>query len=138
VRLFSLAFAMMKAAERDDAVADEAGVGGEDHVGGSGLGFDEADLCDLAEGAVELLPLHGSALARGAMDVAGHPGIDDVVDLVVLWRAHEECRLAVGFERGDEASVEGSGGSHVRVCAGLAAASMPRVEAQAYLAMGYR
>jgi hypothetical protein len=98
VRLFSLAFAMMKAAERNDAVADEAGVGGEDHVGRSGLRLDEVDLSDSAERAVQLLPLLGCALARGAMDVAGHPRIDDVVDLIMLWRAHEECRLAV--ERG--------------------------------------
>jgi hypothetical protein len=32
------------------------------------------------------------------MDVAGHPRIDDVVDLIMPGRAHEESRLAV--ERG--------------------------------------
>lgn len=25
------------------------------------------------------------------MDVAGHPRIDDIVDVVELWRAHEVC-----------------------------------------------
>jgi len=63
VGFFSLTFAMMEAAQRDDAVADQTGVGGEDHVWGSGLGLDEADLSNLAEGAVELVPLLSSSQA---------------------------------------------------------------------------
>jgi hypothetical protein len=102
---------MVEAAEGDGAVVDEAGVGGEDHVGRAGLRFDEMDAGDLDECVVKGGPLVGGALARGTMDVAGHPGIDNVVDVVKSRRAHEKGRL-VGRGLGEvPARIEG--GSHV-------------------------
>ena len=47
--LFALALGMKEAADGDDTVALEAGVGGEDHVGGAGFGLDEFDVGDFAE-----------------------------------------------------------------------------------------
>ncbi len=90
VGLFGLTLGVEEAGEDDDSVAFEAGVGGEDHVGRAGLRFDEDDFGDLAEGMVELMPLGGGALAGDGVDVVGHPGVDDVVDVIELRRAHEE------------------------------------------------
>lgn len=89
VLLFGLALGMEEAAEGYDAVAGEASVGGEDHVGGAGLGLDEFDVGYFGEGFVESMPLLCGAFAGGGMDVAGHPRIDDVVDVVEPGRAHE-------------------------------------------------
>ena len=90
VWLFALALGVEEAADGDGAVALEACVGGEDHVGGAGLRLDELDVGDGADGFVEALPLLGGAGARGGVDVAGHPGVDDVVDVVELRGAHQE------------------------------------------------
>ncbi len=97
--LLALAFGMMKAAEGDDAVADETGIGSKDHIRGPGLRFDDQHLGDLPEGGVELVPLLGCALARRAVDVAGHPGVNDIVNFVVGGRTHQERRLGAGSDR---------------------------------------
>lgn len=91
VRLFALTLGMMEAAEGYDAIADESGIGGEDHVGRAGLWFYEKHVRDPGERGVQLLPLRGGMLAGGAMDVAGHPGVDDVIYVVERWRTHEKC-----------------------------------------------
>src|SRR5271163_2340963 len=91
VWLFALTLRVEEAADGDGAVALEAGVGGEDHVGGAGLGLDELDVGDGADGFVEAMPLLGCAIARGGVDVAGHPRVDHVVDVVELRGAHQEC-----------------------------------------------
>jgi hypothetical protein len=90
MELFALALGVEEAADGDGAVALEAGVGGEDHVGGTGLGLDELDVGDRGDGFVKALPLLGCAGARGGVDVAGHPWIDNVVDVVELGGTHEE------------------------------------------------
>src|SRR5580692_11062799 len=57
VRLFALTLRVEEAADGDGAVALETGVGGKDHVGGAGLGLDELDVGDGADGFVEAMPL---------------------------------------------------------------------------------
>src|SRR5579862_109296 len=56
------------------------------------------------------------------MDVAGHPGIDDVVDVVKSRRAHEKGRL-VGQCRGEVPAITESG-SHARLLRWMGGASM--------------
>jgi hypothetical protein len=90
VRLFILTLGVEETADDDGAVAFETGVGGEDHVGRTGLGLDEFDFGDAADGFVEALPLLGGAGLRGGVDVALHPGVDDVVHVVELGGAHQE------------------------------------------------
>ena len=75
-----------------DAIALETRVGGEDHVWGTGLRFDQDDGGYLRDCCVELLPLRGCAFARRGVDVADHPGVDDVIDLVEPGGTHEEGR----------------------------------------------
>jgi hypothetical protein len=91
VLFFALALGIEEAAESNDAVALETCVGGEDHVGRAGLRLDEFDIGDLRHCFVQVLPLLCCALARGGVDVSSHPRIDNVVDVVELWRAHEVC-----------------------------------------------
>ncbi|WP_433965577.1 hypothetical protein [Tunturiibacter gelidiferens] len=83
---------MEEAADGDGAVALEAGVGGEDHVRRAGLGFDELNVGDGADGFVETLPLLGCASAGGGVDVARHPRVDDIVDIVELGGTHQKSR----------------------------------------------
>jgi hypothetical protein len=102
VRLFALALGMEEAADGNGAIALETGVGGEDHVGGAGLRLDELNVGDGADGFVEALPLLGGTGAGGGVDVASHPGVDDVVDVVELGGTHEEGgggRSDVGEDR---------------------------------------
>ena len=77
------------------------------------LRLDEMDAGDPGERSVEVCPLLRCALTRGAMDVAGHPGIDDVIDVVKSRRAHEKGRL-VGRSLG-EVPARFDWGSHARV-----------------------
>ena len=101
VRLFALTLEVEEAADGDGAVALKACVGSEDHVRRAGFRIDELDVGDGADGVEEALPLFGCASAGGAVDVAGHPGIDDVVDVVERRGAHQKCR-AGGDECGKD------------------------------------
>ena len=96
VLLFGLAFGVEEAAEGYDAVAFEAGVGGENHVRGARLGLDELDVGYFSNGFVESMPLLRGALAGGGVDVACHPWIDDVVDVVKTRRTHQVCGARCG------------------------------------------
>lgn len=90
VMFFGLALGMEEAADGHGAIEFEAGVGSEDHVGGAWLGGDQEDVGESGDFGVEGLPLGGGALARGGVEVAGHPWIDDVVDLIERWGTHEK------------------------------------------------
>ena len=65
-------------------------MGEEDHVGAAGLGMQEANVGDGAEDIVHALPLGEGEVTGGAVDVAGHPGVENVVDSVPLWGTHQE------------------------------------------------
>lgn len=106
---FGLALRVGEVGDGGDAVLDDAGVADEGHVGRSLAGVEDADVGDGAEGVVEDAPLGEGAIARRAVEVAGHPRVDDVVDVVPLGRAHEVGRAAeVG--RWDEARDGGDAG----------------------------
>ena len=87
---FGAALGRIEAGDSRDAVVDEGSVAEEDHVGAAGLGMEEADVGDAAEDVVHALPLSEGEIAGGTVDVAGHPGIEDVVDVVPLGRTHQE------------------------------------------------
>ncbi len=84
------ALGRIEAGDGSDAVMDERSVADEDHVGTAGLGVQEAHVGDAAEDVVHALPLGEGEVSGGAVNVAGHPGIEDVVDVVPLRRTHEE------------------------------------------------
>src|ERR1022692_4544825 len=64
MRFLALPLPVMKTAERDDAVAHQARVCSEHHVRRSRLPFDEMDLGNLAQRAVQLFPLLARLLPR--------------------------------------------------------------------------
>jgi len=67
----------------------EASVRGEDHVGQAGLRVDEFNVGNCGEFAIEMTPLLQCVTARGSMDIARHPRIDDVVDVIEGGRTHQ-------------------------------------------------
>ncbi len=87
---FGSALLGVEAGDSRDAVVDESAVGKEDHIGTAGLGMKEANVGDGTKNVVHSLPLGKGQIARGAVDVAGHPGIQDVVDVVPLRGTHEK------------------------------------------------
>ena len=89
-RGFGSALGWVEAGDSGDTVMDEGSVTDEDHIGTAGLGVKETHVGDAAEYVVHALPLSEGEVAGGSVDVTGHPGIEDVVDAVPLWRTHEE------------------------------------------------
>ncbi len=88
VVFLGLTLSVGEAGDGGYAMVDERGVGDKDHVGGAGAGLEDADIGDSAKSVIEGSPLGKGAVAGGAMEIAGHPGIDDVVDVIPDWRAH--------------------------------------------------
>ena len=84
------ALAVAEAGERGDAVMHESSVANEGHVGAAFFRVQHVDVGHGAEGVVEGLPLGEGGVARGAVEIAGHPGIDDVIYAVPLRRTHQE------------------------------------------------
>jgi hypothetical protein len=62
----------------------------EDHVRAAGLRMQKAHIRHAAQYVVEALPLGKGQIAGGAMHIAGHPGIQDVVHVIPLGRTHQE------------------------------------------------
>nr|BFF23005.1 hypothetical protein GCM10025732_09700 [Glycomyces mayteni] len=89
------AFGVAEAGAVGDAVDDEGAVGGVDHVGEAGLGFEAEDL--VAESGVDVGELFPLGAGEGGVDGGGgvHPGVDGVLDRVVGGAAHE-VRAAAG------------------------------------------
>jgi len=71
-----------EAAESYDAVAFQAGIGSEDHIGRAGLWFNEKDFGNVADSFVEMLPLLCCPDTRRSVNVTSHPRIDDVTYVV--------------------------------------------------------
>ena len=84
-----LALAVEEAADDGFLFEDDAAIGGEDHVREAGSGLDEIDVDEFGEAVVEGLPLGDGVRARYAVNIAGHPRVDDVFNPVVLRRTHE-------------------------------------------------
>ncbi len=70
-----------------------------------------ADVGDAMERVVKVAPLGEGAVALRAMEVAGHPRVDDVVDVIPLWRAHQvggSIEVRWWGETGDNLKASGS------------------------------
>lgn len=91
---FALAFGVAETAEDELAAkrpgADKSGVGGENHVRQGGLGLDFEDVGDGGNGFAEAFPLLDSEGVGGCVEIAFHPGIDDIVDVKKARGTHEE------------------------------------------------
>ena len=99
VLLFGLALRVGEAGDSGYSVLHESGVGDEDHVGQFGSGLEETDVGDALQMLVEVVPLGKGGVARGPMEIAGHPGVDDVIDIVKLGRAHQVSGTVEMWER---------------------------------------
>lgn len=88
---FGAALGGIEAGDGGDAVMNEGSVADEDHVGAAGLRMKKAHVCHAAEDIMHTLPLGEGEISGGAVDVSGHPGIEDVVDAVPLRWTHEKC-----------------------------------------------
>jgi hypothetical protein len=64
-------------------------MGDEDHVRRSLTGVQQTDVSDAAELSVEIFPLREGFIARGTVQIPGHPGVDDVVHVIELRRTHQ-------------------------------------------------
>ena len=89
VLLLGLTLRVGEAGDGGYPVLHESGVGDEDHVGQIGPSLKESDVGDALQMLVEVVPLGEGGVARGAVEVAGHPGVYDVVDVVKLGWAHQ-------------------------------------------------
>ncbi len=92
VLLFGLTLRVGEAGDGGYTVLHESGVGDEDHVGQIGPGGQETDVGDALQVMVEVVPLGKGGVPRGPMEIARHPGIDDVIDIVELGWAHQVGR----------------------------------------------
>lgn len=95
VRGLGPALRMVEAGERGHPVLYQGAVAEEDHVGTARFGMQQANVGDTTQDVMKTLPLREGKIARGSMDVAGHPRIDDVVDAVPLRRTHQVCGAGV-------------------------------------------
>jgi hypothetical protein len=89
VLLFGLSFSMKEAAKNDSSSVVETGIGGEDHVRRSMFRADEFNIGNLPERAMKTSPLLDGSFARRSVQIACHPGIDDVRHIVMQWRTHQ-------------------------------------------------
>jgi hypothetical protein len=87
---FSAALGWVEAGDGGYAVMNQGAVTKEDHVGTAGFGMEQTHIGDAAEDVVHALPLSKSEIARGAVYVACHPGIEDVIDTEPLRGTHEK------------------------------------------------
>ena len=91
IRAFGAALGRMEAGDRCNAVMDERGVSDIDHIGTAGLGMEQTDVGNAAQDVVKALPLGEGEIAGGSVNVARHPWVQDVIDVVPLRRAHNVC-----------------------------------------------
>ena len=80
---------MEEPAENGLIAENQSRVRGKDHVGRSQDGRDQFDFPCSGENDVETVPLFSGQRSVGAIDIALHPGIDDIVDLEKLRRTHQ-------------------------------------------------
>jgi hypothetical protein len=93
-----LPFPVQKVAEDDRIADDDAGVGGEHHVGKTRLRRDEFNRGMRADRLHQFAPLSDSERRDCLVNVAFHPRIDDVIDREMVRRTHQET--GCGFHAG--------------------------------------
>jgi hypothetical protein len=86
--LFGLAFPVQESTQNGTIAQDQACVRGKDHVWRSREWSDQFDFSLTGQEEMESAPLFGGQGSVGAVDVAFHPGIDDIVDLKKLRWTH--------------------------------------------------
>ena len=86
----ALPLAVEEAGEDRLLAEHKPAVGGEDHVRQARGRLDELDLRELPEMRMKRLPLLDGVVARDAMDIARHPGVDHIFDPVMRRRTHEK------------------------------------------------
>src|SRR5947207_15238028 len=90
MRRFSAAFFVPEIARNKTAADGQAGVRGEDHVGKFRARWDELDLAiECGKRVEEAFPLRLDKRRIGAAGAA-HPGIDLVLDAVIIRRTEEQ------------------------------------------------
>ena len=92
--LLPLALGVEEAGQHDAVVHHHGGIGREHQVGQARLGFELLHLGMAGQHRLQLLPLGRGHRLGGAVHVALHPGVDDVIDVVVAGGAHQESGFA--------------------------------------------
>ena len=87
---FTLALAVKETAQHHFPAQRQARVGREHHVRQTGPSRDAFHLRVPGQDLVKRPPLPGGGLARGLVQVALHPGINHVIHVVLVGRAHEK------------------------------------------------
>ncbi len=89
--LFALALVVFEMGEDSPGAEEHGGVGGEDEVRQAGDRRDEFDFCACGfDVGTQVFPLLDCEFAIGGAGAA-HPGVDFVLDTVVVGRAHEDA-----------------------------------------------
>src|SRR5262249_55821940 len=88
VFLLALPFRMKKTAQNEFSANGKPGISREDHVRQTTMRGDFFNLGVLFQKPVECLPLLSSCLPRRLMDIPLHPGINDIINVVLVWRTH--------------------------------------------------
>jgi hypothetical protein len=87
--LFGLTLSVQEAAQHGMIAQDQSCVRREDHVGRSREWRDQFDFSLTREEEVQAMPLFRRQRSVRAVDVAFHPGVDDIIDLEKLRWAHQ-------------------------------------------------
>ena len=92
--LLPLALRVEEAGQHHAVVHHHAGIGREHQIGQARLGLELLHPGMAGQHLLQLLPLGRGHRLGGAMHVALHPGVDDVIDVVVGGGAHQESAFA--------------------------------------------
>lgn len=84
-----LSLGMREAGESYDAVLHQRCMADENHIGQSLLGVDQANVGDALQLAMKLFPLSEGEIPCRAVKIAGHPRIDNVIDVIPFRVAHQ-------------------------------------------------
>lgn len=109
MRLLSLAFARAGAVDDGPSTAHEARVGSENHIRDTGVRLDIGQCRQSRQEISQMEPLPHGNLVVDTVNVALHPGIDDVVDGKLAGSTHQDgllprhCSLSLVYERCDKA-----------------------------------
>ncbi len=88
---FGLSFPVKKGAEYHLLAEHQAGVSGKHHIRGPRSWRDQIHLGLLTEKSMEPVPLLGGQAGVRPIQVPFHPRIDDVLDLELIGRTHENA-----------------------------------------------
>jgi hypothetical protein len=89
MRFLRLALWMGEAGNCRNPMLHQRSMRYENHVGGSLSGMKQPHIGNPLKLLMKCLPLTKRRIARRPMEISGHPGVDNVIDVVPFRRAHQ-------------------------------------------------